>query len=68
MGKEPEGYGDAVSTVNPASIYQGQIEHLHKHADRALDFVEAHGDVSFTPQEERAVVRKIDRVLMPLVR
>ena len=37
------------------------------HADKALDFLQSHDAVTFTKEEERAVVRKIDRVLMPLV-
>lgn len=37
------------------------------HGDKALDFLDAHEAVTFTKEEERAVVRKIDWVLMPLV-
>ena len=37
-------------------------------ADAALGFLETHGPVAYTAEEERAVVRKIDWVLMPLVR
>ncbi len=40
---------------------------LHNHADVALGFLETHEVVSFTREEEKAVIRKIDRVLMPLV-
>lgn len=34
----------------------------------ALDFVEQHEGFQYTPEQERAVVRKIDMWLMPLVR
>jgi hypothetical protein len=44
-----------------------KIAVLHEHGDTALQFLEAHDTVVFTPQEEKNVVRKIDRVLMPLV-
>jgi hypothetical protein len=40
---------------------------LHQHGDAALGFLEAHETVVFTQEEEKAVLRKIDLVLMPLV-
>lgn len=36
-------------------------------ADAALGFIENHGPVTYTPEEERAVLKKIDWVLMPLM-
>lgn len=39
----------------------------HAHGDKALEFLDTHEAVTFTKEEERAVVRKIDQVLMPLV-
>lgn len=44
-----------------------KIAVLHEHGDVALGFLENHDTIVFTPEEERQVVRKIDRVLMPLV-
>ncbi|KAL3457164.1 major facilitator superfamily domain-containing protein [Aspergillus heterothallicus] len=38
-----------------------------QHADVALGILEAHEPIVFTEQEEKCVVRKIDRVLMPLM-
>lgn len=38
-----------------------------QHADAALKFVEQHEGVTFTAAEEKALVKKIDLVLMPLV-
>lgn len=44
-----------------------KVAALAKHGDVALGFLETHEPVVFTPEEERKVVQKIDRVLMPLV-
>ncbi|KAL4791876.1 major facilitator superfamily domain-containing protein [Aspergillus venezuelensis] len=38
-----------------------------KNADVALGFLEDHDAITFTKEEERAVIRKIDWVLMPLM-
>lgn len=60
---------DLCTIVATASRSEGQVieTRLHEHGDRALAFVEEHDAVSFTPQEEKKLLRKIDRVLMPLV-
>lgn len=39
----------------------------HQHADVALDFVQQHGETTYTAEEEKVVLRKIDWRLMPLV-
>lgn len=52
--------------VSPSAIDESKTDHLH--GDAALGFLDTHEPVSFTRQEERAVIRKIDLVLMPLVR
>jgi hypothetical protein len=44
-----------------------KVAALAQHGDVALNFLETHEPVVFTPEEERRVVQKIDRVLMPLV-
>ena len=41
---------------------------IKEHGDAALDFLENHETVTFTREEEKRLIRKIDRVLMPLVR
>lgn len=38
-----------------------------KDADVALAFIEQHGRIEYTPEQEKAVIRKIDFALMPLV-
>ena len=38
------------------------------HGDAALDFLDDHDAIYFTKEEEQSIVRKFDRVLMPLVR
>lgn len=54
--------------VAPEEYIIDESTTLNKHADAALDFVEQHEGFSYTREEERALVRKIDWVLMPLVR
>lgn len=44
-----------------------KVAALAQHGDVALNFLETHEPVIFTPEEEKKVVQKIDRVLMPLV-
>lgn len=39
----------------------------HKSADVALDFLNVHDSVTYTPEQEKAVLRKIDMWLMPLM-
>lgn len=48
-------------SVNPKTAV------MHDHGDAALDFLEHHEAVAYTADEEKRVIRKIDRVLMPLV-
>lgn len=51
-----------------ARLQSIQIEEpLHEHADEALRFVEQHRGFTYTPEQDKAVQRKIDRHLMPLV-
>lgn len=42
-------------------------EPLHEHADEALRFIEQHQGFTYTPEQDKAVQRKIDRHVMPLV-
>ncbi|EXJ79503.1 hypothetical protein A1O1_08767 [Capronia coronata CBS 617.96] len=44
------------------------IEPLRDHADEALHFVEKHEGFTYTPEQDKAVLKKIDRHLMPLAR
>lgn len=45
----------------------GIAEVVHEHADEALAFVEKHDDFTFTAEQDKAVLRKIDLRIMPLV-
>lgn len=49
------------------SISLGIAEASHEHADEALDFVEKHQGFSFTSDQDKSVLRKIDLRIMPLV-
>jgi hypothetical protein len=44
------------------------IEAVHDHADVAFGFIEKHEGFVFTEAQDRAVLRKIDLHIMPLVR
>ncbi len=54
------------STSPPGSIKAGIIEDVAK-ADLALGYIREHEAAVYTPEQEKAVLRKIDRVLMPLM-
>lgn len=48
-------------------IDDSSVAEKKQHADLALGFVEQHEGYTYTEAEEKALVRKIDLVLMPLV-
>jgi hypothetical protein len=68
MGKSSE----VVRSTSTPSVNDGEMLHVaeekHRDTDIALDFVERHEGFTYTSEQERAVVRKIDVWLMPLVR
>jgi hypothetical protein len=74
MGKTTEAVNNPVEVESDStpSIHDGEIveisEKQHQEADVALAFIEQHGNFAYTPEQEKALVRKIDRYLMPLVR
>ncbi|KIV80889.1 hypothetical protein PV11_08356 [Exophiala sideris] len=47
-------------------VHEGELKNLHQHGDKALDFLETHEAITYTKEEEKAVLRKIDKVLIPL--
>lgn len=63
---------DAVTPSSRISYGDGEViqpsDMKRRDGDVALDFIEQHEGFQYTPQQERAVVRKIDLWLMPLVR
>lgn len=57
----------ATDSKNSADVITPAPEIQRDH-DRAADFLASHGDTSFTVEEEKAVLRKIDmRVLVLLL-
>ncbi len=62
-----ESDGIAAERHTSIDIQDGSKAVLHDHGDKALGFLETHEQVFFTRAEEKAVIWKIDRVLMPLV-
>lgn len=56
---------DLSRRLTPTSVVKGTVE--TDKTDAALGFLETHDAVVFTKAEEKALVRKIDWVLMPLV-
>lgn len=57
-----------MAPVSPIPSTNPKTAVLHDHGDAALDFLEHHEAVAYTAEEEKGVIRKIDKVLMPLVR
>lgn len=55
----------AEALVIPISI--DIIEPVNDHADVALEFVEKHEGFTFTEEQDKAVLWKIDLHIMPLV-
>lgn len=57
-----------IASVTPYAAEDPKLEKIHGKGDAALDFLDNKEAITFTREEEKAVRRKIDRVLMPLVR
>lgn len=56
--------------VGPELTHSSSLEVAeitHEHADEALDFVEKHEGFVLTPEQDKAVLRKIDLRILPLV-
>lgn len=51
--------------TNSHSIAKPALETVT--GDAALNFLENHEAIAYTREEEKVIIRKIDRVLMPLV-
>jgi hypothetical protein len=61
--------GDNPPQVQGTSVHSSSTpEEKIQDADVALAFIEQHGRIEYTPEQEKAVIRKIDWALMPLVR
>ncbi|KAK4947979.1 hypothetical protein LTR10_013032 [Elasticomyces elasticus] len=61
---------DNIALERPATepiVDEGELKTLHQHGDKALDFLETHEAITYTKEEEKAVLRKIDKVLIPLM-
>lgn len=50
--------------MNTDDIYEGQLKDASSHE---IEDVDATDVISFTPEEEKALVRKIDMTLLPTV-
>lgn len=69
MEKKPE-TSEAPVPARPSTDTGAVVDvplEKHQDADVALKFVEEHEGITFTKEEEQAVLRKIDWVLMPLM-
>jgi hypothetical protein len=65
--KKIDGKEVAVEPEIARSSSLGIAEAAHEHADEALEFIEKHDGFTFTPEQDQAVLRKIDRRILPLV-
>ncbi|KAJ9623744.1 hypothetical protein H2204_011146 [Knufia peltigerae] len=48
-------------------VLDGKMDGLRTHADAALGFLETHENFTYTEEDEKAVLWKIDKVLVPLM-
>ena len=59
------------AAASSGSTREGEVTQVSdeklKHADAALGFIENHASIEYTPEQEKKVLRKIDKYLMPLV-
>ncbi|KAK5713495.1 hypothetical protein LTR15_011195 [Elasticomyces elasticus] len=59
--------GQTSAQSDGGSFQIGEVHEVHNHADVALDFIEKHEGFTFTPEEDQAVLRKIDLHILPLM-
>ncbi|OQV03839.1 hypothetical protein CLAIMM_08829 [Cladophialophora immunda] len=61
---------DTIASTEPVTEMvpiEGKMEVLRTHADAALGFLETHENFTYTKEDEKAVLRKIDKILVPLM-
>ncbi|KAI1464165.1 MFS general substrate transporter [Daldinia caldariorum] len=58
---------DATDAITPAAQSAARAPVVSSKADRAAQFIAEHGEVTFTYEEERKVLRRIDLRILPLI-
>ncbi|OTA68496.1 MFS general substrate transporter [Hypoxylon sp. EC38] len=65
--KKASAVADTADTITPVEEPPQRAHAVSSHADKAAQFIAEHGEVSFTYEEERRVLRRIDIRILPLI-
>lgn len=65
--KKTSGAADTADAITPVEESTQRIHAVSSRADKAAQFIAEHGEVSFTYEEERRVLRRIDVRILPLI-
>ncbi|XXH05998.1 hypothetical protein Hte_012443 [Hypoxylon texense] len=58
---------DTADAITPVAEASERIHTVSSQADKAAQFIAEHGEVAFTYEEERAVLKRIDVRILPLI-
>lgn len=58
---------DATDAITPVQESTERVHAVNSRADKAAQFIAEHGEVTFTYEEERRVLRRIDLRILPLI-
>ncbi|KAI0169856.1 MFS general substrate transporter [Hypoxylon sp. FL1284] len=58
---------DTADAIMPVASTSEPAPAISSHADKAAQFIVEHGEVTFTYEEERAVLKRIDMRILPLI-
>ncbi|KAI1138161.1 MFS general substrate transporter [Hypoxylon sp. FL0543] len=65
--KQASAVADTADTITPVEDPAQRVQAISSRADKAAQFIAEHGEVSFTYEEERKVLRRIDMRILPLI-
>ncbi|KAI1768125.1 MFS general substrate transporter [Hypoxylon sp. FL1150] len=58
---------DTADAIMPVAETSERVHAVSSQADKAAQFIAEHGEVTFTYEEERSVLRRIDMRILPLI-
>ncbi|KAI6082857.1 MFS general substrate transporter [Hypoxylon rubiginosum] len=58
---------DTADAITPVAETSERIHAVSSQADKAAQFIAEHGEVAFTYEEERSVLKRIDMRILPLI-
>lgn len=65
--KQVPAAADAADVIAPVEETTGHVHAVSSRADKAAQFIAEHGEITFTYEEEREVLRRIDLRILPLI-